>query len=187
MINSPFYIEELSEDLNSYELKSFRIQHEEFQLTRYLVKLAKKHQKQLLNKTFLVREKGSDNLVAFYSLKAATLPYNDKESSFLIPAIELTHFAVDERYKTIDLQDSLSVKTGEFIFWNLILPVVKYVSEKVACKDLFVFSINTPKLISYYKNRLGFQEIENIDDKLFFEYAVPDYDDNCKFLYFPLN
>ena len=187
MISSPFYIEELSEELNSYELKSFRIQHEEFQLTRYLVKLAKKHQKQLLNKTFLVREKGSDNLVAFYSLKAATLPYNDKESSFLIPAIELTHFAVDERYKTIDLQDSLSVKTGEFIFWNLILPVVKYVSEKVACKDLFVFSINTPKLISYYKNRLGFQEIENIDDKLFFEYAVPDYDDNCKFVYFPLN
>ena len=187
MISSPFYIEELSEELNSYELKSFKIQHEEFQLTRYLVKLAKKHQKQLLNKTFLVREKGSDNLVAFYSLKAATLPYNDKESSFLIPAIELTHFAVDERYKTIDLQDSLSVKTGEFIFWNLILPVVKYVSEKVACKDLFVFSINTPKLISYYKNRLGFQEIENIDDKLFFEYAVSDYDDNCKFLYFPLS
>ena len=187
MISSPFYIEELSEELNSYELKSFRIQHEEFQLTRYLVKLAKKHQKQLLNKTFLVREKGSDNLVAFYSLKAATLPYNDKESSFLIPAIELTHFAVDARYKTINSQDSLSVKTGEFIFWNLILPVVKYVSEKVACKDLFVFSINTPKLISYYKNRLGFQEIENIDDKLFFEYAVPDYDDNCKFLYFPLN
>ena len=187
MISSPFYIEELSEELNSYELKSFRIQHEEFQLTRYLVKLAKKHQKQLLNKTFLVREKGSDNLVAFYSLKAATLPYNDKESSFLIPAIELTHFAVDARYKTINSQDSFSVKTGEFIFWNLILPVVKYVSEKVACKDLFVFSINTPKLISYYKNRLGFQEIENIDDKLFFEYAVPDYDDNCKFLYFPLS
>ena len=55
MINSPFYIEELSEELNSYELKSFRIQHEEFQLPRYLVKFAKKHQKQLLNKTFLVR------------------------------------------------------------------------------------------------------------------------------------
>lgn len=48
MISSPFYIEELSEELNSYELQSFRIQHEEFQLTRYLVKLAKKHQKQLL-------------------------------------------------------------------------------------------------------------------------------------------
>ena len=39
-----------------------------------------------------------------------------------------------------------------------------------------MFSINTPKLISYYKNRLDFQEIENIDDKLFFEYAVPDYE-----------
>lgn len=83
-MNSPFYIKELSEDLNSYELKSFRIQHDETQIVKYLVKFAKKHQKQLLNKTFLVRETGSDNLVAFYSLKAATLPYNEKESSFLI-------------------------------------------------------------------------------------------------------
>ena len=56
-----------SEDLNSYELKSFRIQHDETQIVKYLVKFAKKHQKQLLNKTFLVRESGSDNLVAFYS------------------------------------------------------------------------------------------------------------------------
>lgn len=102
-----------SEDLNSYELKSFRIQHDETQIVKYLVKFAKKHQKQLLNKTFLVRESGSDNLV--------------------------------------------------------------------------VFSINTPKLIDYYTNRLGFKEIENLDDKLFFEYAVPDYDDACKFLYFPLS
>ena len=67
------------------------------------------------------------------------------------------------------------------------MPTLKYVSKKVACKDLFVFVINSSKLIEYYKNRLGFKEIENLDDKLFFEYAVPDYDDNCKFLYFPLN
>lgn len=67
MMDSPFYIKELSEDLNSYELKSFRIQHDETQIVKYLVKFAKKHQKQLLNKTFLVRETGSDNLVAFYS------------------------------------------------------------------------------------------------------------------------
>lgn len=54
-MDSPFYIKELSEDLNSYELKSFRIQHDETQIVKYLVKFAKKHQKQLLNKTFLVR------------------------------------------------------------------------------------------------------------------------------------
>lgn len=182
-----YYLEHLSDNVNSYELKMFRVQYEETQLTRYLVNMAKKHERMMLNKTYLVRDKNNRNLVAWFSLKNATLPYNDKESSFLIPAIELTHFAVDAWYKTIASQDSLSVKTGEFIFWNLILPIVRCVSEKVACKDLFVFSINTPKLISYYKNRLGFKEIENIDDKLFFEYAVPDYDDNCKFLYFPLN
>lgn len=184
-MNSPFYIKELSEDLNSYELKSFRIQHDETQIVKYLVKFAKKHQKQLLNKTFLVRETGSDNLVAFYSLKAATLPYNEKESSFLIPAIELTHFAVDERYKTVVVSSS-ELRIGEFIFWNHIVPGIKKAQEYLALQDLFVFSINTPKLIDYYTNRLGFKEIENLDDKLFFEYAVPDYDDNCKFLYFPL-
>ena len=67
------------------------------------------------------------------------------------------------------------------------MPVVRDVALKVACKDLFVFAINAKELIDYYKNRLGFKEIENLDNKLFFEYAVPDYDDNCRFLYFPLN
>ena len=179
-----YYLEHLSDKINSYELKMFRVQHEETQLTRYLVNMAKKHERMMLNKTYLVRDKNNRNLVAWFSLKNATLPYNDKESSFLIPAIELTHFAVDERYKEIG---SASLKTGEFIFWNHIVPCVKNAQKYLALQDLFVFSINTPKLISYYKNRLGFQEIENIDDKLFFEYAVPDYDDNCKFVYFPLN
>ena len=182
-----YYLEHLSDDVNSYELKKFRIQHEETQLTKYLVKFAKKHEIAMLNKTYLVRDKRNKNLVAWFSLKNATLPYNDKENSFLIPAIELTHFAVDERYKSIASNDALSVKTGEFIFWNLILPMVRDVAEKVACKDLFVFAINTKEMIHYYKNRLGFKEIENLDDKLFFEYAVPDYDDNCRFLYFPLS
>ena len=179
-----YYLEHLSDKINSYELKMFRVQYEETQLTRYLVNMAKKHERMMLNKTYLVRDKNNRNLVAWFSLKNATLPYNDKESSFLIPAIELTHFAVDERYKEIG---SASLKTGEFIFWNHIVPCVKNAQKYLALQDLFVFSINTPKLISYYKNRLGFQEIENIDDKLFFEYAVPEYDDNCKFLYFPLS
>ena len=169
-----YYLEHLSDDVNSYELKKFRIQHKETQLTKYLVKFAKKHEITMLNKTYLVRDKRNKNLVAWFSLKNATLPYNDKENSFLIPAIELTHFAVDERYKSIASNDDLSVKTGD-------------VAVKVACKDLFVFAINTNRLIDYYKNRLGFKEIEKLDDKLFFEYAVPDYDDNCRFLYFPLS
>ncbi len=181
----PFYVEELSPDLNSYELKMFRIQHDETQLTKYLCKLAKEHQTQSINKTFLVREKGSKNLVAFFCLKAATLPYNDKDEIFLIPAVELTHFAVDERYK--DIFDKTSdIKTGEVIFWNFIIPYINEARHYIAIKDLYIFAINNPKLINYYKDRLGFHEIEKIEDKCFFEYAKPEYDDYCKFLYFPL-
>ena len=181
-----FYIEPLSEDLNSYELKMFRVQHDEDQLSNYLKKLAKKHQSSHINNIYLIRYSTTGQIVAWFGLKAATLPYNDIEDSFLIPAIELTHFAVDERFKN-PLGASGSVHTGEYIFWNYIIPIVRNVSEKVACKALFVFAIDTPKLIKYYKETLQFREITNTNEKQFFEYAVPDYDEDCKFLYFPLN
>lgn len=185
MSSLPFYIDELSQDLNSYELKMFRIQHDETDLKKYLCKVAKKHQSDCINKTFLVREKNSNNLVAFFCLKSATLPYNDKDEVFLIPAVELTHFAVDERYKNI-FDKNADIKTGEFIFWNFIIPYVNNAKSCIAIKDLFIFAIKNDDLINYYKTRLGFKEIENIDEKIFFEYAKPKYDENCKFLYFPL-
>lgn len=77
-------------------------------------------------------------------------------------------------------------RTGEYIFWNFIIPIVQTVAKLIACKNLFLFAIDTPKLIKYYKTVLGFKEIQNIDEKIFFDYAVPDYDSDCKFLYFPL-
>lgn len=48
MIESPFYIQHLSEDVNSYELKKFRVQYDEVQLVKYLVKKAKTHEKDKL-------------------------------------------------------------------------------------------------------------------------------------------
>lgn len=111
------------------------------------------------------------------------MPYNDIGEPFLIPAIELTHFAVDERYRS---QKDAEMKTGEFIFWNHIIPEVRKASEYIACKDLYIFSLKIQKLINYYKNRLNFKELQNIDDKQFFTYAVQNYEDDCKFLYYPL-
>ena len=180
-----FYIEQLTDELNSYELKMFRVQHDETQLVNYLKKFAKKHHASNVNKIYLVRYSATGQIAAWFGLKAATLPYNDIGDSFLIPAIELTHFAVDERFKNPNPESS--IKTGEYIFWNFILPIVQDVSQKVACKALFVFAIDTPKLVKYYKNVLKFKEITNTNEKQFFEYAAPDYDEGCKFLYYPLS
>lgn len=183
--NDLFYLEHLDSNINSYELKMFRVQHGETQLTNYLKKYARVHQENSINKIYLVRRSSTKQLVGWFGLKAATLPYNDKNDSFFVPGVELTHFAVDEWYKKNNMENP-SPRTGEYIFGNYILPIVYDISEKVACKDLFVFAINTPKLVRYYKERLGFKEMNNIDDKQFFEYAAPDYDEGCKFLYFPL-
>jgi len=185
MVKGSFYIERLTQELNSYELKMFRVQHDEIQLSNYLKKFAKKHDLDGRNRIYLVRSVSTGQLIAWFGLKAATLPYNDKDDTFLIPAVELTHFAVDERAK-VDVKDSDGLRTGEVIFWKFILPLAKEAAERIACKDLFVFAIDVPKLIDYYKNNLGFKEITNTDEKQFFEYAEPDYDEGCRFLYFPL-
>lgn len=186
MQDNTFYLDELTQDTFSYELKTFRSQHDEVQLEKYLKNYSKKHVEKKVNKIYLIRSTKTHQIASWFGLKTATLPYNDIGDSFLIPAIELTHFAVDERYKKAD-NSSDFMRTGEFIFWNYILPIVQDVSQKVACKALFVFAIDTPKLIKYYKETLQFREITNTNEKQFFEYAVPDYDGDCKFLYFPLN
>lgn len=185
MIENLFYWEQLDSNINSYELKMFRVQHGEIQLTDYLKKYAKKHQENSINKIYLIRSIATGQIAAWFGLKAATLPYNDKNDSFLVPGVELTHFAVDERFRMQNILPN-ETRTGEYIFRRFILPIVRDIASKIACKDLFVFAINAPKLVHYYKERLGFKEMNNIDDKQFFEYAAPDYDEGCKFLYFPL-
>lgn len=179
------YVEHLTQELNSYELKMFRVQHDETQLTAYLKKFAKKHEASNDNKIYLVRSVATGQLVAWFGLKAATLPYNDVDSSFLVPAVELTHFAVDERAK-LNSSVAGNMRTGEFIFWNFIVPLTKSAAQIIACKSLFVFAIDHPNLVSYYKTYLGFKELSCANEKQFFEYAAPDYDEGCRFLYFPL-
>lgn len=117
-----FYIEPLTENTNSYELKTFRVQHDEGQLTDYLKKFAKKHQASKVNKIYLVRYSSTGQIAVWFGLKAA-------------------------------------------------------------CKALFLFAIDTPKLIKYYKDILKFKEITNTNEKQFFEYAAPDYDEGCRFFY----
>ena len=179
------YVERLSQDLNNYELKMFHIQHDETQLTAYLKKFAKSQEASGDNRIYLVRSVATGQLIAWFGLKAATLPYNDIDSSFLVPAAELTHFAVDARAK-LNSKKSGNMRTGEYIFWNFIIPIVKEASERIACKNLFVFAIDNPKLVTYYKTNLGFKELSDTDEKPFFEYAEPDYDEGCRFLYYPL-
>lgn len=185
MTDGLFYVEQLTQDINSYELKMFRVQHDETQLTAYLKKFAKKHVEALQNKIYLVRSAKTGQLAAWFGLKAATLPYNDIGDSFLIPAVELTHFAVDERFRRAK-SSADSVRTGEYIFKAFIVPIVREAAERIACKNIFVFAIDNPRLVSYYKKYLGFKEITSVNEKQFFEYAAPDYDEGCRFLYFPL-
>ena len=69
MVKGSFYIERLTQELNSYELKMFRVQHDEIQLSNYLKKFAKKHDLDGRNRIYLVRSVSTGQLIAWFGLK----------------------------------------------------------------------------------------------------------------------
>lgn len=94
---SLFYCTSVS-DYNSLELKQFIPRHEEDNLKKYLVKFSRIHESDGMFRTYIVADQRTDAMVGWFSLQSATLPYQKKDSQFHIPAIELTNFAVNERY-----------------------------------------------------------------------------------------
>ena len=76
MQDKTFFLEEISANTSSYELKMFRSQHGETQLETYLKKFAKKHTESQVNKIYLVRSTKTQQLAAWFGLKTATLPYS---------------------------------------------------------------------------------------------------------------
>jgi hypothetical protein len=186
MENPLYYCQHLSASTTNCELKTFKPLYDEVALAKYLKKIAKIHEKDNLNRTYIVRSSVSDIFVGWFGLKVSSLPYQYEKESFLIPAIELTHFAIDERYKKNHKKDEVDITIGEYIFRKLILPIVISVSEQAGCKDLYIFAINKEKLIRYYSERLGFKQLKKIDAEKFMISAVPEYDRDCIFMYQPI-
>ena len=96
-----FYREHLGEKSDHKSLiQDFQpTRPEGYGLTRYLQDQAFVDEESGNIRTYLIRQKGSGELVGYYSIRAGNILLRQKESTNVISGIELTNFAVNGKYR----------------------------------------------------------------------------------------
>ena len=85
----------------------------------------------------------NDNLIAYFSLLASCIFLSEFDDSNIIPAIELKMFAVDKKYRRLNLSSRLL---------NDITDIVRaYASECVGAKALILYSVPAEKVVKMYE------------------------------------
>ena len=179
-----FYYEHLFDNPeNTKKIYDFAIKERSgYGLELYLKQTAVYDEENQLNSTYLVKDKKSDEIVGYFSLKTGlfTIEMPTGEGSFdAIPAVELSNFAVNALYRA----NHPEVKQiGEIMFRSFILPVVKHIQNFVAAKALYIYAIPKDKLISHYE-KLGFSRLNEQEEAFVHAHVKPKYDDGCIFMY----
>lgn len=95
-----------------------------------------------------------------------------------ISAIELRHLCKNENYV---VPEGINIPLGFGIFWELIVPFIIEITNKVGCKYIYLFAADktkedseAQKLIRHYKSNYKFSECtEGI------KFIKPEYDNHC--------
>lgn len=91
-------------------------------------------------------------------------------------AIEIHHFC---RNSTYQMNGQVDVPLGFGLFWEVIVPLVYEIINKIGCKYLYLFAADNTsdeevkKLVQYYKNELKFSDVEDM------MLIKPYYDKGC--------
>jgi len=118
-----------------------------------------------------------------FSLRTCLVPIALSGDLFsTIPAIELSNFAVNERYRT---RERAIRKVGAYALAAFIRPIAQYVSEFVGAKWLCIYALPNDKLIGYY-GKLGFSRLSAEQESFVYSHVKPKYDDGCIVMYQPL-
>ena len=190
-INSEYFAyERLIDNGNEYCLRRFKAIHEADGLTEYFQSQALNDESDFSVRNYVVKLKGTEVLIGCFTLKCGSIPYNENaidlkfsKETKLIPGIELVNIALNDY--SLRIIKGLDIKVGRNIFYEIIQPIVKHISQESGVKVLYLFAAN-PKLAVYYKT-WGFYPVE---DESFNERLNEDwqnkYSQNCIFMYKPV-
>lgn len=132
------------------------------------------------SRTYLVKDSVSRELASYFSLRTCLVPFAvGKETFVTIPAIELSNFAVNEKYR---LKQRKVRKIGVYTFLAFVLPIVKHVVGVVGAKWLCIYSLPKAKLVKYYES-LGFRSLTSDEEAFVYSHVKPEYDSGCLFMY----
>ena len=173
----------LSSNIDNGQLNGFVAGNNAYGLEVYLKNCAANDEKAKESRTYLVKDAVSNELACYFSLRTCLVPIALSDGLFsTIPAIELSNFAVNERYRT---RERAIRKVGAYALAAFIRPIAQYVSEFVGAKWLCIYALPDDKLIGYY-GKLGFSRLPAEQESFVYSHVKPKYDDGCIFMCQPL-
>lgn len=167
-------------DTNAEEISSFIVSPNGQGLENYIRNISCKNERSNLDRTYLVRDKKSGEIAAYFSLRAGSIVLQKTETTFdTIPGIELSNFAVNQLYK----QHHANIAgIGTMVFADFILPLVNYQKNFIGVSALYIFALPDQKLVQYYK-KLGFNRLEQEKEIFLNGHVKPVYDEACIFMF----
>lgn len=153
-------------------------------LERYLKEFAYEDEKEHMANTYLVKDKTSNELVGYFSVKAGMVSTSERRNGLFtsfdaVPGIELANFGVNGEYKR---NHNESVGIGKIIFIDFILPICQAAANIIGAKILYIFALPYDELIRYY-NSLNFQRLSKKEEFQVHRRIRPRYDTACIFMY----
>ena len=177
-----FYYEHLLDSAENIRLiQEFCVSNTSgYGLERYIKELAESDEKDGSARTYLVKDKFTHEIVAYFSLKSGLFTIDAGNGYFYsISAIELSNFAVNSSYRE-NHPDSRNL--GSTVFAEFVLPFVKYLRTLVGIQAIYIYALPQDKLINHYKT-MGFNRLSPEDEKFVYQHVKPKYDESCIFMY----
>jgi len=111
----------------------------------------------------------NDNLIAYFSLLASSIFLNEFEDSNIISAIEIKMFAIDKKYRGLNLSDKLL----DAIYKT----VHQYSLKYIGAKALILYSVPAEKVVQMYESNGFIKMPENFSmyKSEFNEGCIPMY------------
>ncbi len=177
-----FYYEHLFDSSDNARLiKDFFVSNESGAgLERYIKELAESDEKDGSARTYLVKDKFTHELVAYFSLKTGLFTIDaDNGYFYSVSAVELSNFAVNSSYRK-NHPDAKNL--GSTVFAEFILPLVQYLRTFVGLQAIYIYALPQDKLIEHYKT-MGFNRLDAEEEQFVHQHVKPKYDDGCIFMY----
>ena len=152
-------------------------------LADYLKKCALSDEEKGRSRTYLIYDMRTDEIVAYFALKAGFVSLNEARLSlkreFAEPGVELSNFAVNGAYVR---KHPEAKGAGAGIFRSFILPTVYQAANIVGVRILYIFALPHKGLIEYYTT-LGFVRLSKAQEDSIHRRIKPRYDRGCIFMY----
>ena len=165
---------------NAFLISDFEAGNNAGGLEIYLKQHSLEDEKQNESRTYLIKDKLSGELSGYFSLRTGLITIQAKNERFnTIPAIELSNFAMNKKYRDShpDVQ-----KLGSYIFDNFIIPLVRILAKFVGIKALYIYALPEERLIEHYKT-MGFSRLLPKQERFVQKHVKPQYDEGCIFMY----